>query len=1155
MKLHELLARDPRTARLANGGQARITNHSDQITTAALRWELETFVCEGQFGRALEIILEGFLSNVDRTKQDSAWVSGFFGSGKSHLLKMISHLWVDTEFEGGATARNLVQGGLPDAVNDHLRELDTRARRTGVPAVAAAGTMLRGNDRVRETILAILLRATHWPDQYPQAMFCFWLRDQGWLDDVRSAVERAGREWLPELNNLYVSPHIRRALLQADPNLAPDERSVGQVLQSQFPQLKSDITTPEFTQAAKQALQTEDELPLTLVVLDEVQQYINEVSGRATTVTEVAEALQTEFDGRVMLVGAGQSALAAGTPALMWLSDRFRISIQLSDADVETVIRKVLLQKKASAVPAVEAMLENNSGEIGRHLNGTSITSRAEDLDDRATDYPLLPTRRRFWEACFQAVDTAGSYSQLRSQLRILHDALQKTASRELGFVLPASDLFNALAPDLVNTGVLLNEINTRIQKLDDGTDTGQLRRDLCGLVFLIGKLPRECGVDLGVRADAVTIADLIIDDIDKDSGPFRNAVAKHLEDLAKDGTLMKVGDEYRLQTTEGAEWDRAYREKQTALRQNEVEIANQRGNLFSHNVQGIVNEIRLLHGAAKTPRSLSLHIGGEAPKSAGDHVVVWLRDGWTIAEKDVLAEARRMGQDDPTLQVFLPQNSGDDLRTYIIDAQAARQVLELQGNVSTREGTEAREGMEGRLRAAGAARDEIVREVVRTSKLLQGGGAEVFGESLADRLKEGAESSLARLFPRFNEADHGSWSTVIRRARDGSDDPFKVVGWENPTEDHPVAKQVVAQIGPRALGSGVQKDLKAAPYGWPQDAIDAALIALHRSGHIRTSRNGQPIGVGDLDQAGIKAAEFRPENVRLTTPERIAVRGLYEKAGIAVGSGEEELRSSDFLAALKSLAVGGGGEAPLPPIPTDRLIDELVQLTGTQQLMGFLSAKDDLEQRIKDWKLLAAVAGERMPAWNNASVFRRHAEGLPIVDAAGPELDAILDQRSLLSETDHITPLTTNLAKALREALTAKHAALAQAVSGAQAALAADATWIALDAGAQAEVLDAVGIAIPPALAVGSEDQLLATLGGRARAGWQAEIDATDSRVAKALQEAVARLKKDDPEAAMTTVPVRRGTLSTEADVEVWLDEHGKKLKKAVAKGPVIVN
>ena len=1154
MKLYEILDRDPRTARLANNGQARITDHTDEKTMAALRWELETFVCEGQFGHALEIILERFLGNLDRSKQDSAWVSGFFGSGKSHLLKMVAHLWVNTDFQGGATARNLVQGGLPDAVNDHLRELDTHARRTGMPAVAASGTLLGGNNRVRETVLAVLFRATGWPEQYPQAMFCFWLRDQGWLEAVRSVVETAGREWLQELNNLYVSPHIRRALLQVDPNLAPDEKGVGQVLRSQFPQLNADITTPQFTDAAREALLTDGELPLTLVVLDEVQQYINEASDRGTTITEVAEALQTSFDSRVMLVGAGQSALAAGTPALMWLRDRFSISIQLADADVETVIRKVLLRKKPSAVPDVDAMLEANSGEIARHLNDTRIASRPEDRDDRTADYPLLPTRRRFWEACFQAVDAAGTQSQLRSQLRILHDALREIADRELGVVLPASVLFNALAPSLVNTGVLLNELNTRIQKLDNGTDEGCLRRDLCGLVFLIGELPHETGVDLGVRADATTVADLIVDDVSKDSGPFRNAVAKHLEALADEGTLMKVGQEYLLQTTEGAEWDRAYREKQASLRQNEVEIATRRGHIFSQQVRQIVGETRLTHGAAKLRRNVSLHIGGEAPRAGGDHVTVWLRDGWSTAEKEVVAEARRLGQDDPTLHVALPRKSADELRDRIIDTEAARQVLDHNATPSTDEGRVAHESMGSRLRAAESARDEIVREVVRASRVFQSGGNEVFGESLADRIRDGAESSLARLFPRFGEADHRAWEPAVRRVRDGSDEPFKVVGWDKPTEDHPVAKQVLAQIGAGARGSEVQKELKAAPYGWPQDAIDAALIAMHHSGHLRATQNGQPIGVGRLDQAGVKAAEFRLEKVRLTTTERIAVRGLYEGIGVTARSGEEELQASAFLESIRALASRAGGEAPLPTVPSTRLIDELSQLTEAEQLGAFLSEKDTIERLIKDWNLLAGLADERVPAWESAALFRRHAAGLPILDKAGAELDAILEQRSLLADTDHITPLVADLARALREALTASYATLVEAVSGAETELAADATWMKLDAGAQGEIRTEVGLATPPALATASDEQLRATLDARPLSGWQAEIDATGLRVVKALEEAATRLRVVDPDVETTTVSVRRGTLSTEADVEVWLDEHGKKLKKAVAKGPVIV-
>ena len=36
----------------------------------------------------------------------------------------------------------------------------------------------------------------------------------------RAAVEAAGKDWLRELNNLYVSPIIARALIDADPHFA-----------------------------------------------------------------------------------------------------------------------------------------------------------------------------------------------------------------------------------------------------------------------------------------------------------------------------------------------------------------------------------------------------------------------------------------------------------------------------------------------------------------------------------------------------------------------------------------------------------------------------------------------------------------------------------------------------------------------------------------------------------------------------------------------------------------------------------------------------------------------------------------------------------------------------------------------------------------------
>ena len=850
----------------------------------------------------------------------------------------------------------------------------------------------------------------------------------------------------------------------------------------------------------------------------------------------------------------------------MWLRDRFRIAVELTDADVEAVTRKVLLHKRPSAGPAIERMFETHAGEVARHLQGTRLGSRPEDARNRVADYPLLCTRRRFWEACFQAADAAGSQSQLRSQLRILHDSLGNVADRELGAVIPASDLFNALAPSLVGTGVLLNEINTRIQKLDDGRDKGRLRRDLCGLVFLIGKLPRQEGTDVGVRANAATLADLVMDDVATDSGPRRHDIAHTLESLAKDGVLMRVGDEYRLQTTEGAEWDRAFHERRQAL--TEVEIATRRDQLFAQAVQEVLGEIRPVQGQARLRRKLAMHAGAEPPRANGEVVSVWLRDGWSCGRKDVDNEARRLGADDPTLHVHLPKKSADLLRGHILDVEAARQVLEHYGVPASPEGREARESMESRRAGAVQDRDAIVRDVLRAATVLQGGGTEVFGEGLSEKLKTGAGASLARLFPRFDEGDHRGWEAAVTHAKQGSDQPLKVVGWDGATDGHPVAKEVLGTVGAVARGTAIHKVLKAAPCGWPQDAIDAVLIALHRAGHLRATRNGQPVPAGALDQAGVKAAEFRPEKVRLTTSQRIALRGLFGKLGVNTKSGEEENRAPEFLGALVGLAGRAGGSAPLPPASDTAIIEDMKRLAGAEQLAEIHARKDELDQWIEGWTMLAERAEARTPAWELARTFRRHAGGLPVAEVVGADMDAIVAQRSLLAETDHVRPLVATLAGALRAVLVEKHQELTGAIEAAGAALAGDATWARLDAAAQEKIRRRLGLDAPAALNVATDSDLLLTLDTRSLAAWRSEIDAVEARIGQALQEAAERIDGDTPPdngevtdgaspptpPSTTTVHVRRGTLPDEAAVREWLREQEQRLSEAVRHGPVIV-
>ena len=1148
MKIGDILQRDPATHGLVNQGQARITDQRGEKELQELRGELSTFVCEGQFADGIQKILRSFLDNLNRTSQKGAWVSGFYGSGKSHILKMACHLWQNTTFPDGATARTLVPY-IPEEIQALLRELDIAGRRAG-GLVAAAGAMPSGsNDNVRLTILGIILRAVGLPSAYPQARLCLWLRENGWLTAVQGRVAAAGKAFDREINDLYVSPVIAPAILRCSPGFASSEAEARQTLRAQFPPQMGDITTEEFLRTAKDALALagkDGRIPCTLLVLDELQQYIGDSHDRSVLVTEVIEAVSKQLDSRVIVVGAGQSALTE-VRQLQKLMDRCTIRVPLSDSDVETVTRKVLLQKKPSAVDEVRRLLQNHAGEISRQLQGTRIGECQEDQAVIVHDYPLLPVRRRFWEHCFRQIDAAGTHSQLRSQLRIIHDAVAGLSAKDLGAVVPADELYESLAPEMVNTGVLLREINERIIQV--GKTEGPLPRRICGLVFLIGKLKREGAGDIGVRATAAHIADLLVDDLQADNGKLRSNVETTLGRLVDQGVLMQVAGEYRLQTREGSEWDREFRTKQAKLNGDDAAIQFRRDQLLYAEVDGIIRGIRILQGSAKEPRLFAIHRDQTPPVVDGATIPIWIRDQWSHSQKDMVEAARSAGSESPIIYVFIPRQSAEDLRRLIVDAEAAQQTLDARGNPTTAEGQEARQSMESRRAEAAAKRDNLVKEIVAAAKVFQGGGSEVLSATLEEKIRSAAADALVRLFPRFKEADSGAWEVALKRAKEGADQPFQPTGHGDATEKHSVCQQVLATIGAGKTGTEIRKTLRASPFGWPQDAIDAALIALHRSQHITATLNGAPVALGQLDQNRIAKTEFRVEQATLSVQDRLLLRRLFQQLGLSCKSGDEAAVAPEFLRGLIDLARAAGGDPPLPPCPSTAEIEDLQRLVGNERLAGIKNCAADFEAKIKAWTAVRDLAASRKPIWDLVERLGRQAKDLPAAQPHFAQLAAVRAQRLLLEPSDPVAALRVAVAQCLRDAVNQACDAHVQACDQALAMLGENEVWKKLPPADQAAMQQSVGLVRPTKPSLSTDEALLAHVEAHPLTAVQTEIDAVAGRLQQAIERAAQRL-----EPRVQTVSVERITLRTKEDVNAWLEKTKVRLMEAIGRGPILV-
>lgn len=1152
MKNRELFRRDPLASRLANNGQARIEDKATEGERAVLHEELATFVCEGQYAEGLARILDTYLRNLGGASQPCAWVSGFYGSGKSHLLKMLTHLWANTELpEAGTTARNLVPS-LPKDLAAMLRELDTQGRRLG-GLHAAAGTLPQGDSRgVRLAVLGIVLRSVGLPESYAQARFCLHLQRNGFYASVEAKLREKGRDLVRELNDLYVSPLLHDALVEVDAGFA-DRRAAREAIRQQYPQ-RDDVTTAEFLALLREVLGKDGRLPCMLLALDEVQLYIGDSQERATQVIEVAEVLSKQLDSRVLLVGAGQNALS-GTPLLQKLRDRFTIPVELSDADVESVTRKVLLDKRPDRLAAVEARLEASAGEIARHLQGTAIASRSEDRQMLVADYPILPVRRRLWEQALRGLDPSGTKSLLRSQLKLVQEALRQVAERPLGTVIAADFLFDNLRPDLLQQGVLLPELHNRLLDLErpgsENPEEERLLARICGLVFLLRRLPREGGLDLGIRATAEVLADLLVEDLAADGARLRAEMPRLLRRLVDEKRLLvEIDREYLLQTREGAEWDREFRERQAHLANQAEEIQRERTNRFATATQEVARTVRLQQGVAKEARKLALHFGEELPPVNGSEIPVWVRDEWSVTLKDFLDAARREGTSSPTLFVLVPRLHADGLKQRIADAEAARRTLDFKGTPANPEGIEARNAMKSRLDTAEAARDELVRQLIGGARVVQGGGTEVHGSSLEEKLREAATGSLDRLFPRFREADHRAWRLAYDRARAGADTPFQVVDWTGPTDQHPVAREVLAAVGSGCEGRELRKRFAESPFGWPQDALDAAIVALHASGHLTARYKGTTLAAGQLDQTKIPATELRVQAVTLTAQEKIRLRQLFQRAGVQVNPNDDlSARSADLLRELRQRAKAAGGPPPAPPEPAVPELDELEGLAGNERLKRLLDLAASLTDSLDHWQAAASRLAERRPTWQRLETLLRHGEGLEALADARRQTEAIRVERRLLDEPNLIAPLGRQVADALRAEVMAARSRWRQSFDQESSHLDASEVWARLAEADRTRLRTDLQLNPPPEPSLASEEDLERELTARPLSTWPERIDALPTRFAEAAARA-ARLM----EPTVRAIRISGATLRSEADARSWVAAVEVQLLEELKKGPIVV-
>lgn len=1141
---NELFTRRPLDFEIPNDGVTNVDRPDDSNQWRVLEYELTSFVSEGEYEHGLERILDSYIRHRTSTTQPAVWVSGFYGSGKSHLVRVLQHLWADTALPNGASARGLVN--LPQGIKDQLVELSTLGKRDGVPPWSAAGALDRGGDTLNAVFLAIVLGAAGLPTRVAPAQVALWLAGKGDLDAVRTHVEAAGADFIEELSEYNLSTRLADAILAVDPSFAASGADVRKSLRSQFPP-ESALNTDETIGLFRKVLQHVGggAIPPTLIVLDEVQQYISGDGGRAMEVQNLVESVSRELDGRVLLVATGQQELTADT-TLQKIQDRFTVKVVLKNQDVDAVVRRVLLNKEPGQRSTLESALAGVAGEISRQLVGSKIQHTAQDDTDLVEDYPVLPSRRRFWESVLRQAD-AGRAGQLRSQLRIVHDANRLVASKPVGTVVGADYLYSAKHEDLNGAGLLLKETQRLIH------EQGQkepLRGRVLGLIHLISLLPTTPPGDIGVRATVDHLVDLLVEDLANDGTALRQEVPEVLAALTEAGVLQQDGDEYRLQTAAGRAWDEAFRRHSAQL--TDSEISTERDIRLRAEVEKALPST-VPQGKAKVARKLALHTDSSAP-NASDMIPVWLRsewdDGTTAKQFDELA--RGLGPDSPVVLVHLPRAQAQAFASALRNEIATRRTLDQQGIPQDDEGKQARRAMETRLARAQTQVGDHIRDIVSKASVQLGGGSSPTGTALRDRIENGAQSAATRLFSKFGDADDARWSQVIDRIKKGSGaDALKQVGYDADPEKHPVVKEVFGRIGGAGTpASDVEKAVLSAPFGWPRDALMGAIGVLLDSGLVRATINGSDASTDKvLSQTRLGTVHLRRESTVLKAAEKIAARSLLSKLGVTADNDTLVSGAEQAVTELSKRAASIGGPAPLPDVVLPAGIDQIKTASGNDRVHALLAAKDDLTDFADRLDTLDRRRLPRLEALSTARALATAASGLNSAGEARSRLEAFEQTRELLADNDQISPIATDLASAVREAVTSAADSLEAARKSAVDGLAKQPAWASLDSAKQEQLLGENKLSPEPKPALGDATAVVEAVRARPLSSWGAEVDAVPARAAKALEAAV---RLTAPKAGTVTLPT--ATISNADEVEAYLEDLRAKLTQALADHDTVV-
>ncbi|QIM17270.1 BREX system P-loop protein BrxC [Leucobacter insecticola] len=452
MTINEIFAKDV---------QRQIEGVIKADDSSRLGVEVDEYVLTNEAAKGLEHTLEAYTASAGGPVANGVWISGFFGSGKSHLLKMLAHLLGDvdghdyTRSEASASFRNKAEGAFLPALIAKADAIPAKSLLFNIDQKATLITKDQTDALLRVFVKVFDESRGYYGNQGHIARFERDLDSRGQLAAFVAAFERrASMPWSQgREQSALEAANIDEAFAEVNGSSSP---GIIRQYNSSY-----HVSIEDFADEVAAWLAQQPEGFRLNFFVDEVGQFIGTNTQLMLNLQTIAESLATKCDGRAWIFVTSQEDMekVGGDRTKTQANDfskiqaRFKNRLKLTSQDVEEVIRKRLLTKSAAATPQIAELYaaeHANFKTVFDFVDGTSYPSYRGEEHFIGT-YPFVSYQFPLFQAAIEGISEhnlfEGRNSSVgeRSMLGVVQEAAKHLADQPLGALAPFDQMFEGI--------------------------------------------------------------------------------------------------------------------------------------------------------------------------------------------------------------------------------------------------------------------------------------------------------------------------------------------------------------------------------------------------------------------------------------------------------------------------------------------------------------------------------------------------------------------------------------------------------------------------------------------------------------------------------------------------------------------------------------